>query len=209
MEIELHIEELETERRANRLQWFDNAGLEGILGRFLSFRDDNTFVWLRAFSAPLPDQNFVRRETTIHLTPTIGSTIRELSDFARINEPVIELRQYRIAKGQRDRFATFLRDRTLDAQLRLNMQIELLRLSRQFNKTVLFVTHDLDEALYLAQRVIVLSASPGRIAEVVSVPLTYPRNQVATRSDPQYLRLRERLYSVMVEQVTAARAAES
>jgi len=123
MEIELHIEELETERRANRLQWFDNAGLEGIVGRFLSFRDDNTFVWLRAFSAPLPDQNFVRRETTIHLTPTIGSTIHELSDFARISEPVIELRQYRIAKGQRDRFATFLRDRTLDAQLRLGMTV--------------------------------------------------------------------------------------
>jgi NitT/TauT family transport system ATP-binding protein len=97
----------------------------------------------------------------------------------------------------------------LDAMMRVELQDLLINLWDELKLTILFVTHDLDEALYLAQRVIVLSASPGRIAEVVSVPLAYPRNQVATRSDPRYLKLRERLYSVMVEQVTAARAAES
>ena len=51
----------------------------------------------------------------------------------------------------------------LDAQLRLNMQIELLRLSRQLNKTVLFVTHDLDEAAALGDRCVVFSARPGTI----------------------------------------------
>jgi NitT/TauT family transport system ATP-binding protein len=97
----------------------------------------------------------------------------------------------------------------LDAMMRVELQDLLLNLWEELGLTILFVTHDLDEALYLAQRVIVLTASPGRIAEVVSVPLAYPRNQVATRSDPRYLKLRERLYRVMVEQVTAARAAES
>ena len=53
--------------------------------------------------------------------------------------------------------------------------------------TVLFVTHDLDEALYLAQRVILLSASPGTIAEKVEVPLAYPRRQIETRSEQTYL----------------------
>jgi NitT/TauT family transport system ATP-binding protein len=97
----------------------------------------------------------------------------------------------------------------LDAMMRVELQDLLLNLWDELGLTILFVTHDLDEALYLAQRVIVLTASPGRIAEVVGVPLAYPRNQVATRSDPRYLKLRERLYRVMVEQVTAARAAES
>jgi NitT/TauT family transport system ATP-binding protein len=54
--------------------------------------------------------------------------------------------------------------------------------------------------------VIVLTASPGRVAESVEVPLAYPRHQVQTRSDPQYLALRERLYRSMFAQATAARA---
>jgi ABC-type nitrate/sulfonate/bicarbonate transport system ATPase subunit len=52
-----------------------------------------------------------------------------------------------------------------------------------------------------------LSASPGRIADIVDVPLKYPRNQVETRSEPLYLELRRRLYRQMVEQVMASRAA--
>jgi NitT/TauT family transport system ATP-binding protein len=68
------------------------------------------------------------------------------------------------------------------------------------------VTHDLDEALYLARRVIVLSASPGTVADVVDVPLPYPRNQVQTRSQPIYLEMRERLYRLMVDLVMAGRA---
>jgi NitT/TauT family transport system ATP-binding protein len=72
--------------------------------------------------------------------------------------------------------------------------------------TILFVTHDLDEALYVARRVIVLSASPGTIAEDIAVPLPYPRQQIETRSEPAYLKLREHLYRRMVEQVMIGRA---
>jgi NitT/TauT family transport system ATP-binding protein len=94
----------------------------------------------------------------------------------------------------------------LDAMMRVELQDLLLRLWRELRLTVLFVTHDLDEALYLAQRVIVLSASPGRVAEVVEVPLDYPRHQVQTRSEPVYLDLRAQLYRLMAEQAAAARA---
>ena len=94
----------------------------------------------------------------------------------------------------------------LDAMMRAELQDLLLELWRSLGLTILFVTHDLDEALYLAQRVIVLSASPGRVADTVDVPLAYPRHQVQTRSEPLYLELRERLYQRMVEQVLAARA---
>jgi NitT/TauT family transport system ATP-binding protein len=89
----------------------------------------------------------------------------------------------------------------LDAMMRAELQDLLLALWRELGLTILFVTHDLDEALYLAQRVLVLSASPGRVAQAIDVPLAYPRHQVQTRSDRVYLDLRERLYRTMVEQV--------
>ena len=95
----------------------------------------------------------------------------------------------------------------LDAMMRVELQDLLLKLWADLGLTILFVTHDLDEALYLAQRVIMLSASPGTIAEVVEVALPYPRRQIETRSEPAYLRLRERLYRSMVEQVVAGREA--
>ena len=94
----------------------------------------------------------------------------------------------------------------LDAMMRVELQDLLLKLWGELRLTILFVTHDLDEALYLAQRVILLSASPGTIAEEVEVPLPYPRQQIETRSDTRYLGLRERLYRSMVAQVMAGRA---
>jgi NitT/TauT family transport system ATP-binding protein len=94
----------------------------------------------------------------------------------------------------------------LDAMMRIELQDLLLWLWREFGLTILFVTHDLDEALYLAQRVVMLSTSPGRVAEIIDVPLPYPRTQVQTRREPVYLELREHLYNSMVKQVMAARA---
>ena len=93
----------------------------------------------------------------------------------------------------------------LDAMMRAELQDLLLELWSNLGLTVLVVTHDLDEALYLAQRVILLSASPGTIADEVAVPLSYPRRQIETRSEPDYLELRERLYRNMVAQVMAGR----
>jgi NitT/TauT family transport system ATP-binding protein len=94
----------------------------------------------------------------------------------------------------------------LDAMMRVELQDLLLELWRDLGLTILFVTHDLDEALYLGERVLMLSASPGTIAEDVEVPLAYPRRQIETRSEPTYLKLRERLYHNMVAQVMAGRA---
>jgi NitT/TauT family transport system ATP-binding protein len=94
----------------------------------------------------------------------------------------------------------------VDAMMRVELQDLLLQLWRDLGLTILFVTHDLDEALYLAQRVIVLSTSPGTVADIVDVPLPYPRNQVETRSQSVYLELRKHLYQLMVQQVVARRA---
>jgi NitT/TauT family transport system ATP-binding protein len=94
----------------------------------------------------------------------------------------------------------------LDAMMRVELQDMLLWLWQDFGLTILFVTHDLDEALYLAQRVVMLSASPGTVAEILDVPLAYPRDQVQTRREPIYLELRAHLYNSMVKQVMAGRA---
>ena len=63
----------------------------------------------------------------------------------------------------------------LDAQTRLGMQQWLLQLWRDLRRTILFVTHDVDEAIYLADRVVVMTPRPGRIAEILSVDLPRPR----------------------------------
>ena len=71
----------------------------------------------------------------------------------------------------------------LDAQTRLMMQENLLELWSEVGSTILFITHDIDEALFLASRVLVMSASPGRILKDISVPLSRPRNTDVMVSD--------------------------
>jgi len=65
----------------------------------------------------------------------------------------------------------------LDAQTRARMQSYLIELWRRIDITILFVTHDLEEAVYLADRIVVLAAQPGRVAEIVEVPVPRPRSR--------------------------------
>jgi NitT/TauT family transport system ATP-binding protein len=63
----------------------------------------------------------------------------------------------------------------LDAQTREVLQAELLRIKAETGKTILFVTHDLDEAIYLSDRVVVMAARPGRVSEIIDIPFPRPR----------------------------------
>jgi ABC-type nitrate/sulfonate/bicarbonate transport system ATPase subunit len=83
---------------------------------------------------------------------------------------------------------------SLDAITRQELQDEVARLARDERRTVVFVTHDLEEAIYLGDRVIALAANPGRIAEIVDIELPRPRQQLTTREDPRFLDYRHRLY---------------
>jgi NitT/TauT family transport system ATP-binding protein len=78
----------------------------------------------------------------------------------------------------------------LDAQTRLMMQESLLDIWRNFGTTVVFITHDVDEAVFLADRVLVMSAAPGRIIEDVKVKLPRPRS-VDMSSSPEYIEARQ------------------
>lgn len=78
----------------------------------------------------------------------------------------------------------------LDAQTRLMMQESLLDIWRKFGTTVVFITHDVDEAVFLADRVLVMSAAPGRIIEDVKVKLPRPRS-VDMSSSPEYIEARQ------------------
>lgn len=81
----------------------------------------------------------------------------------------------------------------LDYLTRLKMRTDLVRLWQQEKKTIVFVTHDIDEAVQLADRVVVLTPRPARIAGIIPVETPRPRDQ----SDPSYLRARDEIFSVM------------
>ncbi|MDR2392801.1 MAG: ABC transporter ATP-binding protein [Treponema sp.] len=67
----------------------------------------------------------------------------------------------------------------LDSFTRMNLQDELIRLWRERGNTMVMVTHDIDEAIYISQRIAVMSPRPGRITEILDVPMSYPRNRAA------------------------------
>ena len=93
----------------------------------------------------------------------------------------------------------------LDAQNREILQQELLRIHGQTGKTILFVTHDLDEAIYLSDRIIVLAAKPGRIKRVIEVPFPRPRDELPRlRGDPRFQEMRAEMWD-LIRSATPAR----
>jgi len=84
----------------------------------------------------------------------------------------------------------------LDAQTRAGMQGHLMRIWDSVDLTVLFITHDLDEAVYLSDRIVVLAAHPGRIAEVIEVPVPRPREREQLLSAP-FLATKNRLETLI------------
>ncbi|CAN5397400.1 ABC transporter ATP-binding protein [soil metagenome] len=81
----------------------------------------------------------------------------------------------------------------LDALTRVQMQDNLLHTWEQERRTAVFITHDVDEAVYLASRVVVMSPRPGRISEIVDIPLNYPRTE-EVRLSPEFAELRARVW---------------
>jgi NitT/TauT family transport system ATP-binding protein len=94
----------------------------------------------------------------------------------------------------------------LDAQTREVLQEELLRLMARPDerKTMLFITHSIDEALLLGDHIVVMSARPGRIRELIEVPFGRPRVPAEVRADPRYAVLREHIWDQLRPEVALA-----
>ena len=92
----------------------------------------------------------------------------------------------------------------LDAQTRTQLQSELLKTWEEERKTCFFITHDVEEAIILAQRVVIMSARPGRIKEIVDIDIPYPRTQ-ETRMDPRFIELKTHIWSQVYQEYLEVR----
>ena len=79
----------------------------------------------------------------------------------------------------------------LDNFTRENLQVEVARLWERLKMTVIFVTHDVDEALFLSDRIALFRTNPGRMSQLIAVNLKRPRWEYNVRADPEYIRMRE------------------
>ena len=140
--------------------------------------------------------------------PELDRTVRRYLDLVGLKDSA-QRRPYQLSGGMQQRVGiaralaidpkVLLMDEpfgALDAQTREQMQAELLEIQARTGKTVLFVTHDLDEAVLLADRVVVMRH--GQIAEILDIDLPRPRQDVGTlRGLPEYAALRYRLWQAL------------
>ncbi|OBY75600.1 ABC transporter ATP-binding protein [Acinetobacter gyllenbergii] len=96
----------------------------------------------------------------------------------------------------------------LDAQTRETLQAELVKIWQQTQKTIIFITHSIDEAIYLGQRIAIMTSRPGRIKQVIEVPAALRSDQEDVRSSPEFNQLRHQIWSLLREEVLKAQAQE-
>ena len=92
----------------------------------------------------------------------------------------------------------------LDAQTRTQLQQELLETWEKEQKTCFFITHDVEEAIILAQRVVIMCARPGRVKDIVDIDIPYPRNQ-ETKMTPRFLELKNYIWNQVYQEYLSVR----
>jgi NitT/TauT family transport system ATP-binding protein len=95
---------------------------------------------------------------------------------------------------------------SVDAQTRGDLEDLILQVRDEYGITILFVTHDIDESVYLSDRVIVLTHSPTEVKEIVAVDLPRPRDQLATKELPEFVNLRAHVYRLIKREQDAVPA---
>jgi NitT/TauT family transport system ATP-binding protein len=184
------------------------------------FQGDSTFPWLTVhenveYGLKMRGVGYRTREQTVaRMLQTVG-----LAGFA-------ESYPYQLSGGMRQRVAlarAFANDPqlllmdepfgALDAQNRILLQDELLQIWEENTlgnqrKTILFVTHAIDEAIVLADRVLVMSSVPGRIKATVPVPFARPRQSYELKREALFGELTYTIWQALRDEVNAARAAE-
>jgi NitT/TauT family transport system ATP-binding protein len=181
--------------------------------RGMMFQDLSLFPWLTAtenVAWPLEMKGLGKAER--------ASKAREYLDLVHLSR-YADLYPGQLSGGMKQRVALarlfaldpeiMLMDEpfgALDAQTRELLQEELQSIWRRERKTVLFVTHDIDESIYLATRLIVLTARPGRIKADIPIPNIDRPGEF--RKSPEYLALRGQVWDLVREEVLKARALE-
>jgi len=118
------------------------------------------------------------------------------------------LQRFAIARALINRPPVLLMDEpfaALDPQTRVLMQEMLLQIWEHDNRTVLFITHDVEEALFLGTRVVVMSSRPGRVIEDVRADLPRPRD-FSVLKEPEFVKIKADLFALVREQTIAAAA---
>lgn len=201
-----------------------------IIGGFVAKTGGTVMVGDRAVSSPGPDRGMVFQDLALFPWRTVVDNVAwalevrgvpraERHAVVRQHLAMVGLERFarayphQLSGGMKQRVALarvlamdptiLLMDEpfgALDAQTRELMQEELQRISHRAGKTVLFVTHDTDEAVYLADRVIIFTARPGTIKEVMQVPFPRPR-AITIKKDPEYAAIRNHVWDLLREEV--------
>ena len=205
-----------------------------ILGGFIKADAGEIRVQGRAVTAPGPDRGMVFQEFALFPWRTVAGNVgwgleaqgRSAEERKRVVEHYLELTDLadfrdhlpgELSGGMKQRVAlarvlafdpqVLLMDEpfgSLDAQTRELMQEELTRIWERTGKTVVFVTHDIEEAVYLGGRVLVLSARPARVCEEIPIDLPRPRN-IAVRKSVACLEYRNAIGDMIRREAGASR----
>lgn len=168
------------------------------------FQDHGLLPWLTVIdnvAYPLRLRGMGKRERRAKVRPLLETV--GLADFAAYYPHQLSggMRQRTsVARALADDGPILLMDEpfgALDEQTRVDLQQELLHIWSRTGKSVVFITHSVDEAIALADRVVVMSPRPGRIVADIRVPITRPRDVLSLRSDPAYAELTSRLWSLL------------
>lgn len=92
----------------------------------------------------------------------------------------------------------------LDAQTRTQLQQELIETWEKERKTCFFITHDVEEAIILGQRCVIMSARPGRVKDIIDIDIPYPRDQ-STKMTPRFLELKNEIWSQVYQEYLSVR----
>ncbi|MGH9285733.1 MAG: ABC transporter ATP-binding protein, partial [Acidimicrobiales bacterium] len=139
-----------------------------------------------------------RRERVARALASVGLSVRAKDRPWQLSGGMQQ--RVQLARGLAMDAAALLMDEpfgALDALTKASLQDELLEVHASRRPTILFVTHDIDEAVYLSDRVLVLAGQPARISADIPVDLPRPRHQLATRELPGFLRLRRTVHAAI------------
>jgi NitT/TauT family transport system ATP-binding protein len=213
--------------------------LLNIIGGFIPATSGSVLIDGKAISGPGPDRGVVFQSYALFDWLTVreniefglrmgGMKARERLEHANKFLVMVGLRKfenrypYELSGGMKQRVAIaralannpeiLAMDEpfaSLDAQTRELMQEELLKIWETTRKTILFITHSVDEAIYLSSDVAVMSFRPGRLRQMFHVSLPYPRSEYSIRSDRRFLDLKVAIHDLVREEITKQAGTES